>query len=129
MNILDYLGKPWESGGNGPDAYDCWGLVRAVYRDHGIILPVVDVDAHKSLEVRHAFNAGDFTQWEKLNHAQHLAAVLMSKGKQPDHVGVWLHTEGGGVIHSIQGAGVVYNGIRSLSMMGYNVLGFYAWKG
>jgi cell wall-associated NlpC family hydrolase len=128
MNILDYLGKPWENGASGPDSFDCWGLVRSVYLDHGITLPVVDVDAHRSLNVRHAFNA-DLVKWNRLEHAENLCAVLMSKGKQPDHVGVWLHTEGGGVLHSIQGAGVVYNGIRSLGMMGYKVLGFYSWKG
>ena len=29
----EYLGKPWRNGAAGPDAFDCYGLVRAVYRD------------------------------------------------------------------------------------------------
>ena len=42
----DYLGKPWRNGADGPDAFDCYGLVRAVYRDrYGIEMPVVSADA------------------------------------------------------------------------------------
>lgn len=52
-----YIGAPWQSGGNGPESYDCWGLVRAVYRDiAGIELPLVDVDAHDPRAVLAAFH-------------------------------------------------------------------------
>lgn len=36
----DLVGLPFRDGGRGPDAYDCWGLVRHVYcRQLGIDLP------------------------------------------------------------------------------------------
>lgn len=42
MNIPDYtdlLGKPFAYHGRGPDAYDCWGLVREICARGGISLP------------------------------------------------------------------------------------------
>ena len=51
----DYLGKPWRNGADGPDAFDCYGLVRAVYRDrYGIEMPVVSADATRVLACLHA---------------------------------------------------------------------------
>jgi cell wall-associated NlpC family hydrolase len=29
-----YVGKPWQLGAEGPDAFDCWGLARWVQREH-----------------------------------------------------------------------------------------------
>jgi len=127
MNIMDYLGKPWANGASGPDSFDCWGLVRAVYSTRGIELPVVDVDAHRALEVRHAFAIRD--NWALVDTPSEFSAVLMSKSKHPDHVGVWLPENGGAVLHSIQGAGVVLSNKMALKLMGFNVLGFYRWGG
>lgn len=42
MIIPDYsdlLGKPFAYHGRGPDAYDCWGLVREICRRGGVSLP------------------------------------------------------------------------------------------
>lgn len=30
------LGKPYRAGATGPDAFDCWGVVRGFLRDRGI---------------------------------------------------------------------------------------------
>ena len=38
-NYEDLLGKPFAYHGRGPDAYDCWGLVREICRRGGILLP------------------------------------------------------------------------------------------
>ena len=32
VDVNDLIGKPYRLGGRGPDAYDCWGLVREVLR-------------------------------------------------------------------------------------------------
>lgn len=38
------IGRPWEPGAEGPDAFDCWGLVRFVFRtQYGIEMPPVSV--------------------------------------------------------------------------------------
>jgi cell wall-associated NlpC family hydrolase len=45
---FDYIGKPWVVASDGPDAYDCWGLVVAVQRrlyGHDLsIIPVAEND-------------------------------------------------------------------------------------
>ena len=28
----DYIGKPWVVASDGPEAYDCWGLVVAIHK-------------------------------------------------------------------------------------------------
>lgn len=128
MNINHYLGKPWSNGSDGPDAFDCWGLVRAVYRQRGIVLPVVDVDAHRALEVRHAMR-DNMDGWNLLGKPEDYCAVLMSASLRPHHVGVWIPNDGGGVLHSVEGAGVIFNRKLTLKMSGWNLLGFYEWRG
>ena len=121
------IGKPWINGADGPDAYDCWGLVRAYYRDViGRALPVVDVDATRAVSVAHAF-AGHAAlgDWEQTQHPQQGGAVLMGQAKRPHHVGLWI---GGGVLHSAEGCGVIYNNAFALKSSGWNVLGSYRLK-
>jgi cell wall-associated NlpC family hydrolase len=38
-NLADLIGKPFKSGGRGPDEYDCFGLAKEVFRRYGIELP------------------------------------------------------------------------------------------
>ena len=41
----DLIGCPWVAGGRGPDAFDCWGLVRWCWGRHfGIEVPEIPVD-------------------------------------------------------------------------------------
>lgn len=39
FNYVDLLGKEFESGGRGPDKYDCYGLCMEIYRRNDIELP------------------------------------------------------------------------------------------
>lgn len=121
--VLAHLGKPWQSGAAGPEAYDCWGLVRAYYADVlGISLPIVDVDALKPVDVRHEFaDKANRHGWLACPSANH-AAVLMGKSQRPAHVGIWLD---GSVLHCMQGMGVVYQRPLPLKFAGWNVLGHY----
>lgn len=119
---LAYLGKPWANGAAGPDAYDCWGLVRRVYAErYGLELPAVDVDAHAPLAVRHAFAAGR-AGWQAVDDRQEGDVVLMGQARHPHHVGLWL---AGGVLHAVEGAGVVHQDLRSLAAHGWRLLGSY----
>lgn len=38
-NYIDLLGKRFEYGGRGPDAFDCYGLAVELYRRAGLALP------------------------------------------------------------------------------------------
>ena len=118
------IGKPWASGAGGPDAFDCWGLVRHYYTTmRGQILPVVDVDATRAMQVAHAF-AGEpeLANWLAVEAPAEGDAVLMGQARRPHHVGLWL---GGGVLHSVEGAGVIYTAAPMLRFSGWNVIGYY----
>ncbi|MEW6314124.1 MAG: NlpC/P60 family protein [Pseudomonadota bacterium] len=135
MNPKDFalaaIGKPWQSGATGPDAYDCFGLLRAYYLAvRGVQVPVVDVDAHHQLAVRHAIAHGlAGGKWAELAAPAEGCAVLMSQANYPDHVGVWLDIDSGGVLHAIRGAGVIYTNRRNLAASGWNIVGLYQFCG
>ncbi len=42
IDMKKYMGKPWQRDGRGPQSYDCYGLIEAIYADRGIILPEVN---------------------------------------------------------------------------------------
>ena len=126
-----YFGKPWANGASGPDSFDCYGLVRAVYAaELGIDLPVVPVDAHSPLAVRHAMlNQDEYANWiEVVGDLADFDVVLMSAAKHPHHVGIWIC---GSMLHSIEGSGVVFQSADSLKRHGWNIVKRYrrkVWK-
>ena len=47
MKLDDWIGKPYAEGGQGPHAYDCLGLAKAVLEAAGYRLPKLDtLDPH-----------------------------------------------------------------------------------
>lgn len=41
---IKYLGKPYVLGADGPDAYDCWGLARVIFKERlGLDMPKISV--------------------------------------------------------------------------------------
>jgi len=126
-----YIGAPWRYGAAGPDAFDCWGLVRAIYAGQfGITVDAVDIDAYRPLAVRHAFERSDErSKWREIHLGKALEGdvVLLSHGYHPHHVGLWL--DGGGVLHAVEGAGVVFQSRQSLTLHGWNLLNAYRRMG
>jgi cell wall-associated NlpC family hydrolase len=108
--INDYIGKAYRLSARGPDAYDCWGLVMAVYRDRlGVALPDWNVPGDAALrEVVQAVTDG---------HAEFTAAAMpvdeprdfdlfaVSRSRMPHHVGLYV---GGGVLHTQSNTGAVW---------------------
>lgn len=116
------IGRPYTLGAAGPDAFDCWGLVRHYYAAmRGVQLPVVD--AERTLAIARAF-AGNAERdnWVEVWHPAEGDAVLMGQARRPHHVGLWL---GGGVLHAVEGAGVIYTTAPMLRHGGWNVIGYY----
>lgn len=127
----DYIGLPWESGAQGPDAYDCWALVRQVQRAHyGRELPIIQVDAHDQAAVRAAF-AGhpERARWRRVESPQDGDCVQALKGNDIDHVGVYLDLDGGRVLHAAQRIGVICTALPVLKRMGWCPVEFYRFKG
>ncbi|CAB4122147.1 Endopeptidase, NLPC/P60 domain containing protein [uncultured Caudovirales phage] len=128
----EYMGITWSNGGNSKqEGFDCWNLVRTIQREQfGIDVPVIDVDAYKIKDCVVAFSThGELKNWDKVEVPQEGDCVLMSQNKRPTHIGVWLDEQGGGIIHSVQGVGVIFTTESHIQSMNYNVLGYYRYAG
>ena len=122
-----YIGKPWRSGAAGPAAYDCHGIVRAVYADQcGVLLPVVEANALSVRDVVCAMHRYDYSDWLEISApALDFDVVEMSLHHWPHHVGVYLALDGGGVLTSVEGTGVVFQSLSSLKNHGWNITNVY----
>lgn len=117
-----YIGQPWIAG-----EHDCWAFARRVWREQfGIDVPTVDVDACNRLACVRAFSGHEeLSNWHNVDTPQEGDAVLLSQSKHPSHVGVWVNADGGGVLHCVQGIGVVFQRSASLAMFGWSHTEFY----
>ena len=124
------IGLPWVAGARGPEAYDCWGLFLAVQRQHfGRDLPEIPVDALNLRAVLNAFTAHPERQrWQPVSAAEEGDAVLMRQSRYPVHIGVWLDIDGGGVLHAVRNAGVVFQTLAALDAHGWRIEGHYRFK-
>lgn len=119
-----FAGYRWELGGQGPEAFDCWGFVRFIQRQHfGRELPALDIGAAAPHEIARAVaHARTFECWHRVPDGAPLRdgdVFLMDGSHQPDHVGVWAECDGGGVLHCMRGAGVVWSPLARLSDHGF----------
>ncbi|WP_374335543.1 NlpC/P60 family protein [Methyloversatilis sp.] len=132
MWASQYIGRPWEKFSEGPDAFNCWTFFRYVQKHHfGRDLPAFEeVDALNLRQVIKKFSANEEQhRWVGTSTPVDGDAVLMSHGRHPTHVGLWLSVDGGGVLHCIQGEGVVFSSIESLKTGGWAKMEFYKYAG
>lgn len=130
-----YLGKPWVLGADGPAAYDCWGLVRAVLKARrGLDLPPIVVpqsDQRGMVRTFAGVGEGELAGWRYVAQfdVDELDAVLMAQAQHPVHVGLWIKP--GGllrVLHARQGAGVVLQDVAALRRSGYRIVDSYRYE-
>ena len=103
----DISGKPFELGANGPDAFDCWGVVRwGMWHGYGVGLPSLDGlrDAETGDQLEAGIEACDGA-WCAVDAADvREGDVLQFKGRGLGmHVG--LVVSDGWMIHSMRGRG------------------------
>lgn len=121
MNDVDFcitlIGKPWRSGAQGEDAFDCWGLVRFIYKKlYAITLPVVCTDAHNFRKVCKSFEENVATKnlFTEVQTPQRGDVILMHTNKHASHCGVYIAD---GVLHAVQGSGVVFSSISYIKCL------------
>jgi len=122
-----YMGLPWVNGAQGPDEFDCGGFFRFIRAKHfNHQMPIIDVDANRLKAVLAALKKGsDDQEWVKVDTPSEGDAVLMAHAKYPSHIGIWLDADGGGVLHCVRGAGVIYSDLNKLRLTGWGKIEYY----
>ena len=96
-----WIGIPFADHGRGPDAFDCYGLVHAIYREQfGIALPdYADayIDAHDHASVADAVQAGlrdGWTEIDRVHETPRCGDLLVIKiAARPWHCGLMVTPE------------------------------------
>lgn len=120
--IRCYVGKPYELGADGPESYDCRGLVCRVLRMHfGRDVPVLPVGPQLGHVWAENMSTG---AWETVTRPRHGDAVVLRGGNDP-HVGIYLESAGPGVLHAFEACRqVVWTPFDRLRMLGFSRLSF-----
>ncbi|MEX0752362.1 MAG: NlpC/P60 family protein [Xanthobacteraceae bacterium] len=120
------IGKPYRARARGPDAFCCWGLNQYVWRQRlGIDVPDIPdaADAFRRIARDGRYAVGRIAAVEA-PAPRELDAVYMTMRKAPHHVGVWVAADGGGVLHALDGAGVVFQRRADLTAHGITIVKF-----
>lgn len=118
------------AGAQGPDSFDCWGLVRFVLlHEYGYNVPPVNINPNNLRDVLSAFHADlAFQAFVEVDKPQDGDVVLMRQAKNPVHAGIWLDVDGGGVLHCCRNSGVVFQDVPSLNATGWFLHSYYQVK-
>jgi cell wall-associated NlpC family hydrolase len=107
--VRGFVGRPFAFGGRGPEAFDCWGLVRAVLADRfAIALPGYEA-GYPASEADREDLAGLISRhlpdWRPAGEPAPGDVVLMRHGRHPCHVGVVVAPRL--MLHAEEGTGAV----------------------
>lgn len=124
MNVEKYIGKSFRDKGRGPDDYDCYGLICAIYRDE------------RGIELTNYLNYEDSTdalripllyykereKWEEVELPMEYDIVVLDINGQPLHVGCMIDSKM--FIHITKGTCVSAESIES-QVWKNRIHGFY----
>lgn len=130
MNLDQYIGLPYREGARGPDAFDCYGLVAAVYKAvRGIELPdwyqpqpgAQAASRAIAAAVQGAVAGG---RSEKVEQPEDWDIAVVGSTARPHHVGIYIQ---GGILHSSRSLGSAWHQLRSFQIV-YPHVEFYRWQ-
>lgn len=109
MDLRKFIGKPYATDTCGPDSFDCFGLVVAIYKERGIGLewPVVDPEKY-------------FENWRRINFQD---IGDLAQFTCHGHVGMYLGYNK--IVHATKKYGVV---IQSIENIRASVIGYYRYQ-
>ena len=113
IDFNQYINAPFEPHGRGP-AYDCWGLVYAIYKEQlGIDLPSYD-DRYFSVKDKRIADLIDAeaTKWVRVDKERPGDVVVLRIAKYLRHVGTVVKP--GDMIHILKECWVVIESYRDL---------------
>lgn len=112
--LIGLVGKRYESGAEGPERFDCFGLAAYVLRT--LFDTDLPRDGASILAARRI--------WRPAFRPSDGSIVVMRDGDK--HVGIWLVENGGGVLHATQRRGVVFDSPLGLRKSGFGVPRFFS---
>lgn len=120
------LGKPFQWGGRGEDAYDCWGLVIRVYGLLGRPVPRSLTWTSESPEgvMDEMVSELKTRSWEKTENPVPGDILATGLGHRVHHVGVVTPF---GILHTVKKHGVVVTSEAVLRSLGYQHFEYYRW--
>jgi hypothetical protein len=141
-----YIGRPWELGAEGPAAFDCWGLARAVQRDHyARELPQLRVATERLKEgdeqLRVLLDLMRHTGWRLLPDWQTMedGDLLRMAAPMGPHIGIAvrlprqavtvLHCVGGRDLEGVSHGAVERAEVRQLVAEGFGQFAAWRWHG
>lgn len=114
MHPIDKLiGKPFVSGGRGPDNYDCWGLVCEVFQVYGIELPDYKINCEAVSQIDSEINI-QREKWCRCEGDLPIPALVVMRFNQAvfcNHTGVYIGN--GKFVHTAEKMGVHIDRIDS----------------
>lgn len=127
----NYIGRPWVAGASGSGSFDCWGLVRYVQKKHfNRELPIIAPENYGVISCAREFrDHPERARWVDTITPIEGDVALMAHNRHPVHVGIWLNVDGGGILHCLQGSGVVYQNVQSLKNAGWGRLNYFRFVG
>lgn len=119
-----YIGKGYAHGGRGPERFDCWGLLLAVYRDLGIALWDLQGDYGPSEKWGHShFIENYFRDWDPIDDPKpHDGVLFKNSFGIPVHAGVIVDEYH--FIHAQRRTGVILSRLWSRDWLN-RIEGFY----
>lgn len=127
--VAALVGRPYRPGGRGPEAYDCYGLVRHV---RSLLLgdqmsDVPTATATTRAAARAMLTSPERQRWAEKSLPEHCDLVLMGNVSGRDyHLGIFLVPSSTGIVlHADEPCGVVSNDLASLLAIGYNSCRFF----
>ena len=125
-DIKPLLGLPWVRGANGPDEFDCWGLVKWCLDEIGISHSVnVDYSFPNGIEEEFSKSLGS---WVKIDSPENNCIAYGYKGSLPCHIGFVID---GFIFHSVGDINspgyVAITKISNFKRL-YREVRFYKWQ-
>lgn len=124
--INDYIGLAWERGAKGPDRFDCLGLVQHVQSSrYGVPMPDISCGGGLLSIMRAMRDPANWSGFAQVDAPGDGDLVRLFRNQYPDHIGIWVDVDGGGVLHSSQKNGVQFDTPFLLRSMGWERIEFF----
>lgn len=122
VNFL--VGLPYEKGSFGPESFNCWGLLYFVQLNYfKVQIPFAPLEDSEGCRKLFDDQLGQGS-WARLERPEHGCGALMRGGETP-HVGIYLDIDGGGILHAMEGVGVIWTPFYKLRSLSFGRTQYY----